>query len=201
VSAEASAIGARGEHQALLLMDLQAEIVDRYAAADPGYLGRVAQAARTARAHGVPVVWIVVRFRPGHPEVPMGRGTFGAVRERGALVEGTPAASLHPTLETRPDEPVVTKRRVGAFSGSDLEVILRAQGIGHLALAGIATSGVVLSTVRAAADLDYGLTVLRDACLDGDAEVHRVLLDKVFPRQAEVATVDEWAAGLSRDGA
>jgi len=61
-----------------------------------------------------------------------------------------------------------------------------------LVLAGIATSGVVLSTLRQAADLDYGLVVLRDACADADEEVHRVLLDKVFARQADVLTVDEW---------
>jgi nicotinamidase-related amidase len=59
-------------------------------------------------------------------------------------------------------------------------------------LSGIATSGVVLSTLRQAADLDYRLVVLADACLDGDPEVHRVLTGKVFPRQADVRTVAEW---------
>ena len=62
---------------------------------------------------------------------------------------------------------------------------------GTLVLAGIATSGVVLSTLRRAADLDYGLTVLRDGCADADEGVHRVLLDKVFRRQADVLRVDE----------
>jgi nicotinamidase-related amidase len=76
-------------------------------------------------------------------------------------------------------------------------VVLRAGGIEALALCGIATSGVVLSTLRQAADLDYGLTVLRDACADSDDEVHRVLLDKVFPRQAEVVDVAAWAASLA----
>ena len=93
---------------------------------------------------------------------------------------------------------VVTKRRVSAFTGSDLEVVLRSNGIDSLVLAGIATSGVVLSTVRQAADLDYRLTVLADGCLDADAAVHRVLLENVFPRQAEVATIAGWTAGISR---
>jgi nicotinamidase-related amidase len=62
-------------------------------------------------------------------------------------------------------------------------------------LAGIATSGVVLSTVRQAADLDLGLTVLSDGCLDADEEVHRVLVEKVFPQQAVVTTVAEWVLG------
>ena len=63
-------------------------------------------------------------------------------------------------------------------------------------LAGISTSGVVLSTLRQAADLDYRITVLADACADPDPEVHRVLTEKVFPRQALVTTTDEWIATL-----
>lgn len=77
-------------------------------------------------------------------------------------------------------------------------MILRAQRVQTLVLAGIATSGVVLSTLRQAADMDYRLVVLRDGCADADEEVHRVLLDKVFPRQADVRTVDEWVAGTER---
>jgi len=90
----------------------------------------------------------------------------------------------------------VTKLRVSAFAGSDLEVILRSRRIDTLVLSGIATSGVVLSTLRAAADMDYRLVVLSDACVDADPEVHRVLMEKIFPRQAEVLTVDEWARTL-----
>ena len=92
----------------------------------------------------------------------------------------------------RLNEITVIKRRVSAFTGSDLEVILRAQGIQHIVLTGVATSGVVLSTTREAADKDYRITILRDGCADGDEEVHHVLTTKVFPRQAEVITVDEW---------
>ncbi len=96
---------------------------------------------------------------------------------------------VHGDLKSQAHEVVVTKRRVSAFSGSDLEVVLRAQGIQHLVLTGIATSGVVLSTLREAADKDYRLTVLADCCADGDEEVHRVLTTKVFPRQADVLTL------------
>jgi nicotinamidase-related amidase len=99
-------------------------------------------------------------------------------------------------LEPRPDEPVVTKRRVSAFTGSDVDVLLRGADADSLVLAGISTSGVVLSTLRQAADLDYRLTVLADACGDGDPEVHRVLTEKVFPRQAVVTTTAAWIGTL-----
>ena len=108
------------------------------------------------------------------------------------MTQDHPATQVHAALEPRPDEPVVVKRRVSAFSGSDLDVLLRAAGADTLVLAGLATGGVVLSTLRQAADLDYRLTVLSDACADRDPEVHRVLMEKVFPRQALVTVTDEW---------
>lgn len=90
----------------------------------------------------------------------------------------------------------MTKRRVSAFAGSDLDVVLRAKKIDSLVLSGIATSGVVLSTLRQAADLDFALTVLNDGCADADPEVHRVLTEKVFVRQANVVTTQEWISQL-----
>ena len=74
---------------------------------------------------------------------------------------------------------------------------MRAGSIDHLVLTGIATSGVVLSTLRQAADLDYRLTVLADGCLDADPEVHRVLTGKVFPRQRGVVSIADWTASLA----
>lgn len=179
---------------ALLVMDLQRGIVERLA--DDGLLDRTAQAIGAARAHDIPVIYVRVAFRPGAPEVSARNRAFAAVRDAGMDEDGE-ATAIHPAVAPQPGEVIVTKRRVSAFAGSDLDVVLRAGGIDALVLCGIATSGVVLSTLRAAADLDFGLTVLRDACADPDPEVHGVLLDKVFPRQADVVDVAAWAAELA----
>ena len=111
--------------------------------------------------------------------------------------EGAEATQIHPRLARRPNDILVTKRRVSAFAGSDLDVILRSLEVDHLVVTGVATSGVVLSTTRQAADLDYRLTILADGCADADPEVHRLLLDKVLPRQADVVTSHEWMAALA----
>ena len=87
---------------------------------------------------------------------------------------------------------MVTKRRASAFSGSDLDVLLRARGIDSLVLTGIATSAVVLYTLCQANDLDFGLTVLSDACLDTDPEMHQVLVERLFPQWADVVAVEDW---------
>jgi nicotinamidase-related amidase len=65
-------------------------------------------------------------------------------------------------------------------------MILRPNGLDTLLFTGILTSGVVLWTLCDAADADYRLFVVTDCCSDNDPEVHRVLLDKILPRQAFV---------------
>ena len=180
----------------LLVMDVQESVVGRFA--DPsGYLRRLSEAIAAARSAGVPVVYVTVGFRPGHPEVSPRNKTFAAIAESGAFAQGDEASRIHPAIAPEPTDLVVTKRRVSAFAGSDLEVLLRGLGAGTLVLAGIATSGVVLSTVRQAVDLDYRVVVLADACIDSDPEVHRILTEKVFPRQADVRAVSEWTADLA----
>jgi nicotinamidase-related amidase len=182
---------------ALLIMDVQRGVVDRFGS-DEGLLARLGAAATTARGAGIQVVYVVVGFRPGYPEVSERNKGFAAVTGSGRFSDGDPGAAIHPAVAPQPGEVIVTKRRVSAFAGSDLDVVLRSASVDHLILAGIATSGVILSTVRQAADLDYRLTVLSDGCLDADPEVHQVLLGKVFPRQADVVDIADWSAGLAR---
>jgi nicotinamidase-related amidase len=181
---------------ALLIMDLQRGIVDRFGS-DEGLLGRLRAAATAARGAGIQVVYVVVGFRPGYPEVSKRNKSFSAISGSGRFTDGDPGAAIPSEIAPEPGEVVVTKRRVSAFAGSDLDVVLRSGGVDHLVLTGIATSGVVLSTLRQAADLDYRLTVLADGCLDADPEVHRVLMGKVFPRQADVLDIADWSAGLA----
>jgi nicotinamidase-related amidase len=177
-------------------MDVQPEIVERFGS-DTGLIERITRAARAARESGIRVIFVKVGFRAGYPEISPRSHTFARVAESGGFVEGS-SSEIHPALAPQPDDIVVTKRRVSAFAGSDLDVVLRAGGIEALVLCGIATSGVVLSTLRQAADLDFSLSVLADACTDADEEVHRVLCEKVFPRQSEVLTVEEWVSTLTQ---
>lgn len=181
---------------ALLVMDIQNGIVERIGD-DTALLGRLGSAIAAARQAGMPIIYVHVRFRDGYPEISPRNRMFSALKDgTRPMTEADLSTAIHPAVAPQAGDVVVTKRRVGAFSGSDLEVVLRSQGITSLVLAGIATSGVVLSTLRAAADMDFEITVLSDGCADADAEVHDVLMTKVFPRQADVLTVDEWQASL-----
>ncbi len=174
-----------------LVMDMQSSILARLSDAK-SLVGKVKKAIGLARERKIPVVYVVVGFRPGAPEISSNNKSFTAFKQTLASVSTDEMIKIHPELEPQQGEITVTKRRISAFSGSDLEVVLRAFSVKHLILSGVSTSGVVLSTIREAADKDYALTVLSDCCADGDEEVHRVLTTKVFPRQADVRTVDEW---------
>jgi nicotinamidase-related amidase len=178
---------------AVLVMDYQNDILgsipEDVRTALVERAGTVLKAARQAK---LTIVYVAVRFRDGYPEVNARNKLFTSLKESGRLLEGTPGAEIDSRVAPQPGDIVVTKRRVGAFSTTDLETVLRSHNIYRLVLFGISTSGVVLSTVRWAADMDYSLVVVSDLCADGDADVHRVLMDKVFPWQATVVTSTEF---------
>lgn len=179
------------QNTALLVMDMQSSILGSLPDSTT-IVASVSKAIAHARDKKIPVIYVVVGFRQGAPEVSANNKGFSAAKERFANANMDDFLKIHPELTPQAGELTVTKRRVSAFAGSDLEVVLRSFGIQHMILTGIATSGVVLSTLRQASDKDYRMTVIADCCADGDEEVHRVLTTKVFPRQADVLSLDEW---------
>jgi nicotinamidase-related amidase len=175
---------------ALLLMDFQNAIVGMMGDAGSALLDRAVKARAAARAAGLAVMHVRVAFSDAdYAAVSPRNKSFAGLAQSRRLADGGPDAAIHSALAPAPDEEVFTKHRVGAFSTTNLGARLAARGIDTLVLSGIATSGVVLSTLRDAADHDYRLFVLADCCGDADAEVHRVLTEKIFPRQADILTL------------
>jgi nicotinamidase-related amidase len=182
---------------ALLVMDFQRTIVERIAPDPAALLDRTARLLAAARAAGLRVIFVGVGFREGYPEVSARNQSFATIRTTGAFLSSAAGSEIHPAVAPAQGEVVVTKHRVSAFAGTDLDMILRANDVDTLVLAGIATSGVVLSTTRHAADADYRLVIVRDCCADADEEVHRVLTEKIFPRQATVMTAEALMKSLA----
>lgn len=185
---------------ALLVMDYQQGIVGMLDEPDE-LLARAAEAIAVARGRGAHVGYVRVAFTEADIAAMPEWSAMGArVRSRGGAAFGddSPATAIHERVAPQEGDMVMRKTRVGAFSTTDLDAQLRARGVTTLVLAGISTSGVVLSTVRDAADRDYRLVVLSDACGDPDPEVHSCLIERVFPRQAQVVTVAELEGLLER---
>jgi nicotinamidase-related amidase len=182
------------QHAALLIMDYQPGILGRFDDAD-ALLGRAAEAIAVARRRGAQVGYVRVAFEDDdYAAVPPTNKMFARLAGGRANHDQTPDTAVHERVAPQPGDIIVRKVRVGAFSTTDLDEQLRTRQIDTLILAGVSTSGVVLSTVRDAADRDYRLFVLSDCCADPDPEVHNVLTTKVFARQADVITLADLPA-------
>jgi nicotinamidase-related amidase len=139
---------------AFLIVDYASYIVDNFSH-DAGVAQQAAAALTAARKAGVPVIYVV-------PD---------GMQEQ-----------IHPLVTPAAGEPVLRKTSLSAFATTGLDQALREAGIGHVIIAGVATSGCVLSTARWAYDIGYRVTVCADACADMDAGAHAALLDQaVFP--------------------
>jgi len=183
---------------ALLVMDIQGATVAMLKENSANFLNGLAKTIDAARNKSIPVIYVVVGFRKGYPEVSSANKGFTTLKTGGRNFDTEEGMKVDARVAPQSNDIVVVKKRISAFAGSDLEVVLRANGIQHMVLTGISTSGVVLSTLREAADKDYQLTVLSDCCADADEEVHRVLTTKIFPRQADVVTHQQWIDSIQK---
>jgi nicotinamidase-related amidase len=160
----------------VLIMDFQQRIVQNVASEPDSVVGNAAQVLQAARQAGVPVIYVVHRG--------------------GAFADYAPDVEIHEGVTPEEGETVITKVRPGPFSTTALDVSLREMGRDTLIVMGVATSGCVLSAVRWATDINYKFVVVADACSDADPEVHRVLTEKVYPRQGTVMTTDQFLGAI-----
>jgi nicotinamidase-related amidase len=176
---------------ALLVMDYQNGIVVDMLGEPDELLSRAEEAIATARRAGAQVGYVRVAFEDADLEAIPPTSRMGQrVKASGqALHNDSPSTAVYERVVPEPGDIIVRKVRVGAFSTTDLDAQLRDRGVDTLILAGISTSGVVLSTVRDASDRDYRVLVLSDATADPEPDVHAFLTERIFPRQADVITV------------
>jgi nicotinamidase-related amidase len=183
---------------ALLVMDYQRGILGMIENSD-ALVERARHAIETVRECGGHIGYVRVALTPDElAAVPETNKGFAAAKASGrAPAHDGPESAIDERIAPREGDIVVRKRRVGAFSTTDLREQLHGRDIDTLILAGVSTSGVVLSTLRDAADRDYRIFVIADACADPNATVHEVLMQDVIPRQADVISTAEVASLFS----
>ena len=160
----------------VLIMDFQQRIINNVATDPEEVIRHASEAISGARNAGIPVIYVVHRG--------------------GALQEYAPDVEIHQGVTPNPGELVITKTKPGPFSTTALDVTLREMGKDTLIMMGVATSGCVLSSVRWAVDVNYKFIIVSDACSDADPEVHRMLTEKVYPRQGTVMTTQEFLRAI-----
>ena len=180
------------QKSALILMDFQGFVLKNFMSPEIASLvvSRAAHVLKAARQAGLPVIHVAVSFRSGYPEISDRNAMFSRLRDNGLITPGSEDMRIEATLAPQEQEPVIIKHRIGAFSGTDLDMILRAKEVRTLLLAGVTTSGVVLSSFRQAFDLDYDVVVIEDACADSDTDTQAFLMGKLIPQIGSVINSD-----------
>jgi ureidoacrylate peracid hydrolase len=157
---------------------------------------RVAEMVAAARSHGVLIVWLRNTVLPnGLSDSP----AWLAFRSRHGFasldftIKGTWGHELMEPLQSLPGDAVVDKHRSSGFAGTDLDSILRSNGIESVVVCGCMTEGCVESTVRDAAFCDYYPVVIEDLVRSNTPRYHQLSVE-VMSSQFRMRTAEQVTA-------
>jgi len=199
---------------ALINVDLQNVFVEGFeisATDGPDVVQRLNNLSRVCREHGMMVIHTINELRDDGSnrgiaaEVVTAYLQSTGANRRGGITAGTDGAKLHDSLEVEPSDVRLTKPRFGAFTGTDLDLILRSNGIDSVIIGGIATNVCCDTTAREANQSDYKVFFLSDGTgnhgMQGLSaeEIKAATLAAVRLAFGQVLTVDE-TIGKIRDG-
>ena len=170
---------------ALVVMHYQTDILGLFPSVAPALLANTRTLCDAARGKGVSVCFANLRFSPGYPEVSALNKNGQGIKQLGLFIDDQPS----PELGRQDNEPLIIAHRASVFFGTDLEVRLSAQGIDSLIMVGIASTGVVLSSVAYASDADFRLFTVKDCYYDPDQVVHDHLFSTAFDSRTTVLSL------------
>jgi nicotinamidase-related amidase len=166
-------------------------------AAERDVVGQIATLLDAARAAGATAVYTRVAWQPGYADLVANSPLLGMVAQTQCLAEGSEKAKIVAQLTPQDGDVVVTHQRVGGFTASQLDTILRARGIDTVLFVGVATNASVEGTARQASDLGYRTMIVADACSAADPGAHDASIASLG-LLAEITTVDEATEALSK---
>ena len=170
---------------ALVVMHYQTDILGLFPSVAPTLLANTRKLCDAARAKSVSVYFAKIQFGPGYPEVsPLNKNGQG-IKQLGLFIDD----KIAPELGQESNEPLIIAHRASVFFGTDLQARLSAQGVDTLVMVGIASTGVVLSSVAYASDADFRLFTVKDCCYDPDQVVHDHLFSMAFDSRTTVLSL------------
>ncbi|KAI5458820.1 Isochorismatase-like protein [Mariannaea sp. PMI_226] len=182
-----------GSTTALLLLDFHSLLVDVVGGAKAAAAVSVAANMRTwAKSQGITVI---------HALIDIDDTPFPTCKDAKRILEFAAAmkksgAEESPQLgQSLDDNEVMFKRKPGyvsALKSPGIEEFLAKKGIKSLIMTGLSTSGCVLRTAYPAADAEFVVSVISDACADRDEEVHELVLKKLLPSRAHVGSASQF---------
>ncbi len=168
---------------ALVIIDMQkgmfTDVVAPYRGEE--VLQRIASLLQRARAAQIPIFHVQHDGGPGD-----------------ILGKGSPGWPHRPEVAPRAGEPVIEKRHISAFHGTDFHDRLNKAGIDRLVIAGMQTEMCVDSACRAAVALGYRVVLAGDAHTTFDTSVlpaerivahHNKTLDGAFVELSTASSI------------
>jgi ureidoacrylate peracid hydrolase len=206
IQAEPGPIEIDLERTAVMVIDMQNAFVSKggmfdLSGKDMDYIAQTIEPNRNiieaAREKGVKVVYAVHRITADMKEIgPMSRFSMTPERMKnpevrnGWIMEGTWGTEIIEELRPREDEMVIVKRRFGAFSGTELDMMLRTFDIRYLIFTGVATNICVETSLREASQLQYLPILVSDACAASDPSRQQSSIDNIKEIFGWVTTSD-----------
>ena len=191
-------------HPALILLDLQNDMVDpngklgaaglARVVAERGVVANAARALAGFRRAGFPVFHVRLGFRSDYADSISQAPRVAQLRDKKACQLGTWGTEFPVLLAPADDEIVVTKACVNPFFNTPLLSLLQARAVREVALCGVATNMAVESTARFADDAGLAVHVLEDGCASAKPEWHEFSIRQMLPLFGRVSTVDQFLA-------
>lgn len=185
-----------GGRPALLVVDLSRGFTDPafpLGADAADVLDRTAALLETARRRSVLVVFTTIGYDPATAAV---TAWVRKAPSLAGLSVGSPWVELHPSLDRRPDEPVLVKTGASAFFATPLLAVLAAGRIDTVLVLGATTSGCVRASVVDAVQHGYDTFVVTDCCADRARGPHEANLFDMTAKYADGMTAEEVRAYL-----
>ncbi|WP_144630226.1 cysteine hydrolase family protein [Bordetella genomosp. 13] len=184
-------MNAAEQKTALLLLDLQNEMVDPKGKIGAGGLAKVvaerrvlenaAHALQGARAAGMDVAHVRLGFRADYADALSVAPRVTKLKEHGAAIAGTWGTEFPDVLAPRDGELVVTKQCVNPFFNTGLMSWLLHRGVRRVLLGGVVTNLVVEMSARVADDAGFAVTVLEDCCAAPNPAWHAFSTENILP--------------------
>jgi len=181
----------------LIIQDMQNDVVSEGGAfADSGSpihcreqntIQNIKRLAEVCRTRGIPVIHVWFLCEPGYPGLTLNAPLFEGLTDANALVRNTWGGAPVDGLEALPGDFVVTKSRMSAFEGTNLETILKAENRDIIIETGAWTNMSIEHTARTGADKGYTMVVPEDACSTMNANWHNASINYAMANVAAVS--------------
>lgn len=185
-------------NKALILVDYINDIVHQdgkipssaQMLSEKGIIAKCNKLLIQARKNNWLIIWIKVGFSSGYPEVSDNSPIFKGAKTYQALMQDSWGTELIEGLDYKSGELVIFKNRINPFHATNLELVLRANKIEELYLAGVSTEWAIEAATRDAHDKDFMVNIVEDLCASHNKEAHDSSI-KTMSRIAKIISSNE----------